>query len=283
MYYLISNVTINPADFRINASDIKTISPEMMNKYPNVLIPVRGLKDLELLTKRSHYQFYHKNCTAYCLMIDRREIWTLESTLQYLKELQDSISLSKLSSWESTNYSKQIAQLYSQACRVYGHDLPKWGSDELLTFLRSYVKNHNSSDYRSQGREFHVEKDHFYRFAKMSDFLNPDDVYFDGRDICWSTTKDRASLKFFETELEDLLHEFIAIVWTYRKTGCELNQPVIDATSSEDAIASAVHDRMVELFNLTDTVDEDLDELATLINLHPEIFREVKSELGLHF
>lgn len=295
MFYLLNSVSINPAHFNLRSDSYRIIPADNMNKFPNVLIPVANVKQLaesiDLLEKRRHYQYYHPTCVAYVLISSLREVWSLETAIEKAKEFTESLSVAKFCSWECEDYSRQIADLYSVAYRLSGSTLPKWGSAELVSFLHSFISNHDTHDYRSNGREFHVEKDHFYRFDKMSDFLNPEDVYEDGRFICWSTTKDRVGLRFFDTELEDLLREYIAILWAYRKTGSDsIFQQSVDATSSEELIASELHKRFTELLSRVSNADsisvlseDEMSELATMITMHHDIYEMVCSELGIHF
>lgn len=295
MFYMLDSAPVNPAHFQLVPNSYRIIPTTHMNKFPRVIIPVADLKQLaesiNLLEKRRHYEYYHDDCEAYVFINSLREVWELEVAIEKAKEFTESLSLAKYCSWECTKYSELMADLYSVAYRLSGRTLPKWGSDELVSFLHAFISNHDSHDYRSMGREFHVEKDHFHRFDKMGDYLEPEDVYEDDNDICWSTTRDKVKRLFIETELEDLLREYIAILWAYRKTGSDaIFQQSVDATSSEELIAEELHKRFTELLSRVSDADsisvlseDEMSELATMITMHHDIYEMVCSELGIHF
>lgn len=322
MYYLVNefNVPVNFADFGM--APIKAISTDKMNSCKYVLIAVTlnptedaineelefiastsdpyvtkreavksvVLDILDTLKLRRAFQFYHPEFQAYCLMLDRKEVWTLQATIDYITDIQKSKQLSQYCQREAVAYTHELVTLYNKLNGMYNHRLPDFGSAELISFLEGEIRDSSNVDYRSAGKLMHYEKEHFYKFDKMSDFLNPDDVYTDKDNrIVWSTTKDRLGTHYIDCHLEDLLHECMAI--HYLKTAGDYYYSVyddVDATSSEEVIGDCTYSLMCDYVKRIDSLlnpltDTEKIELASMINLHRDIFNEVCERLGVEF
>lgn len=291
MFNLINstNAPVNFADFGMAPMPF-AVRTESMNSCKNVLIVVADTSDdtLTLLNKRRGYQFYHPEFQAYCLMLSRKEVWSLQAAIDYIVDIQESKKLSQYCQREAVAYTHELVDLYNKVNALCNHRLPDFGSDELVSFLERMLRNSTNVDYRSAGKLMHYEKEHFYKFDKMSDFLNPDDVYTDKDNrIVWTTTKDRLGTHYVDCHLEDLLREALTYRWM------QLNYdytPYIawddcDATSSEETIDELVDWEIGTMLDkgIDNLTDEEKIDLATMINMHRDIFDRVCDERGIEF
>lgn len=282
----VSNVPVNFADFGM--SPISQVTADKMNACKNVVIAIADTSEdtLALLNKRRGFQFYHTEFNAYCLMLSRKEVWSLQATIDYILDIQQSKKLSQYCQREAVAYTHELVNLYNQANKLGGHSLPDFGTPELVSFLESLL-HESQVDFRSVGKLMHYEKDHFYKFEKMSDFLNPDEVYTDKDNrIVWSTTKDRLGTHYIDCHLEDLLHEYMSFVWLSINSNEDSKYDHVDATSSEDTMSDCIYadmKRAIILYQDGKLDDEGIDTLATMINMHRDIFLQACEDLGVEF
>lgn len=287
----VSNVPVNFADFGM--SPISGVDASKMNACKHVVIVVADTSEdtLALLNKRRGFQFYHPEFNAYCLMLSRKEVWSLQATIDYIVDIQQSKQLSRYCQREAVAYTHELVNLYNQLNSMCHHLLPDFGSDELISYLEDAIRGTSQVDYRSAGKLMHYEKDHFYKFEKMSDFLNPDEVYTDKDNrIVWSTTKDRLGTHYIDCHLEDLLREYMSIVYLqYNDVNYDFcPEEHIDATSSEelmgDVITAVMRGYILRMDSLLNPLtDDEKIELATMINMHRDIFNKVCESMGIEF
>lgn len=290
--------------------------PDAMNTYrivafwiaPNKLDKQECTEYIELLKRRKGFEYYRnpeqikKNAPLFQSYVlwdiptvdlnnkhHNKTIVSVEYALEYIEELVNSKSYARYASRESVAYTRELVHLYNELNKLCNHKLPDFGTEELVSFLERMLRNSTNVDYRSVGKPMHYEKDHFYKFEKMSDFLDPSDVYTDKDNrIVWSTTKDRLGTHYIDSHLEDLLHEALTYRWL------QLNYdytPYIawddcDATSNEDTINECIHndiDSLIEMYINGQLDDELMDMLATMINMHRDIFNQVCEERNIEF
>lgn len=295
---------------------LNRLSPDDMNKHRVVAFYVNPktysdvIRDelIELMRRRRGYEFYNNPerikkglplFKSYVLWdmpsfvnngvsdkLLNRSIVTLDFAISYLEEVVNSKKSASYCKWEAEDYTHKLVALYNQANKLGGHSLPDFGTDELITFLESLL-HESQVDYRSAGKLMHYEKDHFYKFEKMSDFLNPDEVYTDKDNrIVWSTTKDRLGTHYIDCHLEDLLHEYMSFVWLSFNSNEDSKYDHVDATSSEDTMSDCIYadmKRAIILFQDGKLDDEGIDTLATMINMHRDIFLQACEDLGVEF
>lgn len=295
--------------------DWSDTDPSAMNTYrivafwiaPSYLNKAECEEYIALLKRRKGFEYYRNTDAfktnsplfmSYVLwdmpcVVDGKHVnksaVSVDYALGFLEEMANGKALAQYTSRESVAYTRELVTLYNELNKLCNHRLPDFGTEELVQFLERMLRNSTNVDYRSAGKLMHYEKEHFYKFDKMSDFLNPGDVYTDKDNrIVWTTDKDRLGTHYVDSHLEDLLHEALTYRWI------QLNDdytPYIawddcDATSNEDVVNECVHndiDNLLEMYIDGQLDDELMDMLATMINMHRDIFNQVCEERNIEF